>query len=76
MKLGILLDPLEDIKIQKDSTYAIAREAVARAHELFVFHQEDLTLRDGPTSGARAQAASDPEHWYSTGEPTMMPLVI
>jgi glutathione synthase len=77
MKFGILLDPLEDIKIQKDSTYAMAREAASRGHELFVFHQEDLTLRDGHVyaRSRELKLQADPHHWYSTGEPSVTALV-
>jgi glutathione synthase len=76
MKLGIVLDPLEDVKTYKDSTYAIMREAAARGHSLFVMEQHDLLLRDGRVLGfARSLTLLDSaEFWYSVQEPQETPL--
>ena len=76
MKLGIVLDPLEDVKTYKDSTYAIMREAAARGHSLFVMQQQDLFLRDAQVFGfARSLTLLDSaEIWYSVQEPRETPL--
>jgi len=42
MKLAFIVDPLDDFKLEKDTTYAIMREAAARGHELHVMQQDDL----------------------------------
>jgi len=42
MKLALIVDPLDDFKLEKDTTYAIMREAAARGHELHVMQQDDL----------------------------------
>ena len=54
MKLAFILDPLDSLKIAKDTSVAIMREAARRGHQLFVAEQGDLLLRDGR---ARLQAA-------------------
>ncbi|MFZ3087748.1 MAG: glutathione synthase [Methylotenera sp.] len=45
MKLVFILDPLESLKIYKDTSLAIMREASQRGHSLFVSMQHDLFLR-------------------------------
>ena len=45
MKLVFILDPLESLKSNKDTSLAIMREANQRGHELFVSMQHDLFLR-------------------------------
>ena len=42
MKLGIVMDPIRDINIKKDSTFAMLLEAQRRGHELFYFERPDL----------------------------------
>jgi glutathione synthase len=41
------MDPIEDIDIDGDSTFALALEAQARGHGLFHYLTGDLSLRDG-----------------------------
>lgn len=45
LKLLFILDPLESLKSEKDTSLAIMREAGNRGHELFVSMQHDLFLR-------------------------------
>jgi glutathione synthase len=70
MKLAFILDPLESIKIYKDSSYAMMREAVRRGHSLAVLHQEDLMWKDRQVRAfTRALLLKDdPHHWYELGE--------
>ena len=42
MRLLIVLDPLDTLKIYKDSTYAMMVEAARRGHALFVCGPQDL----------------------------------
>ena len=53
MRLAFIVDPLDEFKIYKDTTYAIMREASARGHEVHALHQGDLAwTRDGVTGNA------------------------
>ncbi len=53
MKLAFIVDPLDEFKLYKDTTYAIMREAAARGHELYSMHQGDLAwTRSGVTGYA------------------------
>ncbi len=45
LKLLFILDPLESLKNEKDTSLAIMREASHRGHALFVSMQHDLFLR-------------------------------
>ncbi len=38
MKLVFILDPLDQLKIEKDTSLAIMREAASRGHELICQH--------------------------------------
>lgn len=55
MKLLFILDPLDNLKIYKDTSLAIMREAGQRGHMLFVSMQHDLFLR-GDQAKIRTQA--------------------
>jgi glutathione synthase len=53
VKLAFIVDPLDEFKIYKDTTYAIMREAAARGHELYTMHQGGLAwTRNGVTGYA------------------------
>jgi glutathione synthase len=76
MKLAFVLDPLDDIKIYKDSSYAMMEEAFRRGHELSVLHQEDILCRAGAVSGIAAgiTLTGDKSAWYALGEKREVPL--
>lgn len=76
MKLAIILDPLESIKIYKDSTYAVMRAAHARGHELYVMEQHEMVLRDGAVAGfvRKLDLVDDELHWYALETPAWRAL--
>ena len=79
MRLSFILDRLDSIKIYKDSSFAMMREAAARGHKLFVMHQEDLAWKGGMTVGfARplklTGVESDGHEWYRAEEAKETPL--
>lgn len=66
MRIALILDPLDDLKVYKDTSLAIMREAANRGHELFVAEQSDLLLRSGKTVlMAAAFRFTEGEPWYS-----------
>ncbi|MBZ0104437.1 MAG: glutathione synthase [Sulfuricella denitrificans] len=71
MKLAIILDPLESLKIYKDSTYAVMREAHARGHELFVMEQHELILDEGRVRAhvRRIDLKGEGPDWYALEAP-------
>lgn len=47
LTIGIVMDPIDHIKISKDTSFAMALEAQARGHALVYMELGDLYLRDG-----------------------------
>jgi len=47
MRVGIVMDPIGDIKPHKDSSFAMLLEAQRRGHELCYMQPEDLYLQNG-----------------------------
>jgi len=47
LTVAIQMDPIEAVKIDADSTFALALEAQARGHRLFYYGPRQLSLRDG-----------------------------
>ena len=47
IRLGVVMDPIGPINIQKDSTYAMLLEAQVRGWSIAYMEQGDLYLRDG-----------------------------
>lgn len=79
MKLAFILDPLEAIKIGKDSSYAMMREAVTRGHQIYAMHQEDIIWRDNAVVSRVSALTLDikavqGERWYRAGEKKAMAL--
>jgi len=76
MKLAFILDPLDDIKTYKDSSYAMMQEAARRGHELFVLHQADIVCRDGAVSGRAAaiRLTGEKTAWYALDDRRELPL--
>ncbi len=76
IRLGVVMDPIEDIKYAKDSTLAMLLAAQARGFELVYMEQNDLSLRDG-RAFARMRPLSvkaDANDWFNLGEPKVAPL--
>lgn len=70
MKLAFVLDPLEQIKTYKDSSYAMMEAAAARGHALYVLRQEDMLCRDGKVQALAAslRLTGDKKAWFELGE--------
>lgn len=68
MKLVFILDPLPSLKIYKDTSLAIMREASQRGHRLFVSMQHDLFLR-GSQARIRTQSFEFTSDGYELGIP-------
>jgi len=47
LAVAIQMDPIEGIDINADSTFALALEAQARGHALFIYQPQQLAFRDG-----------------------------
>ena len=47
LKVALQMDPITNVDIDADSTFAIGLEAQNRGHELFYYHPDDLIYEDG-----------------------------
>jgi len=70
IKLGILMDPIKDINIKKDSSFAMLMEAQSRGYEMYYLEMNDLYLEHGHTYARVAQVTvkNDPNDFYQLGE--------
>ena len=70
-RLAVVMDPIQHIKVAKDSTLAMLLAAQARGWPLLYLEQRDLWLRDGVACGRvrPLKVFDDPGHWFELGEP-------
>jgi glutathione synthase len=76
IRLLVVMDPIDHIKYQKDTTLALLLAAQQRGYALHYAEMADLLLADGE---ARARtrplsARSDPKDWFTLGASTMNKL--
>ncbi len=76
MNIAFIIDPLDSLKIYKDSTFAMMREASRRGHTLFVLEQHELFVRDNQVQASNRQLTltGDESHWYRLGATQISPL--
>jgi glutathione synthase len=76
MNIAFIIDPLDSLKIYKDSTFAMMREAARRGHALFVLEQHELFVRDNQVQATNRQLTltGDESHWYRLGATQISPL--
>ena len=55
MKLAFIVDPLDEFKIYKDTSFAMMREAAARGCELYTLQQADIFWRKHRVAGHAAR---------------------
>ncbi len=65
-KIAVLMDPIEHIKVAKDTSLAMMLAAQRRGWQLYYIQRKNLYMRDGKPA-ARVQSVKvfdDPAHWY------------
>lgn len=70
LNIGILMDPISQIKPYKDSTLAMMLAAQKKGWTLYYMQQQDLSLQDQQLR-INAQAVTvfdNNQHWYELGE--------
>ncbi|MET4161662.1 glutathione synthase [Marinobacterium sp. MBR-111] len=70
IKVGVVMDPIEQITYKKDSSLAMLWAAQRKGWELHYMEQQHLFLRDGKVKGQMAplKVAMDPDNWFEHGE--------
>lgn len=76
IKLGIVMDPITDINIKKDSSFAMLLAAQSRGYQLFYMEMQDLAMVNGKAmANMRALSVKpDPDNWFELGEHVDTPL--
>lgn len=69
LDVAVLMDPIERIKIKKDSTFAMLLEAQRRGHRIGYLEPGSLAMREGVPEARSAELAvrDDPTGWYECG---------
>ncbi|MGH8040992.1 MAG: glutathione synthase [Rudaea sp.] len=67
LAVAVLMDPIDSIHPQKDSTFAMLLEAQRRGHRLFYLTQGALAVREGTPWGyaAALHVRDDARDWFS-----------
>jgi glutathione synthase len=70
IRIGVVMDPIEDINFKKDSSLAMLWAAQRKGWSIFYMEQSDLYSRDGQVKARMAPitVAMDPENWFERGE--------
>ncbi len=65
-KIAVVMDPVDQIHIDKDTTFVLMLEAQRRGHELYYLELEDLFIRGGTPFGRfhRIQVARATPHFH------------
>jgi glutathione synthase len=76
VKLGVVMDPIGSIHVDKDSSFAMLCEAQRRGWEIHYLEQADLGLRDGQPYGRLRRLHPRPgrEPWFEFLGETVQPL--
>lgn len=51
LKIGVVMDPIDKINIDKDTTFVMMLEAEARGHEVYYMELDDLSIRGAVPEG-------------------------
>jgi len=70
IKLGIVMDPISQVNVKKDSSMAMMFEAQKRGYEIYYMEMNDLYLEQGQcrASAQTIRVFDNPEHWYELDE--------
>ena len=70
IKLGVVMDPISQVNVKKDSSMAMMFEAQRRGYEIYYIEMDDLYLDRGVcrASASIVKVYDNPEHWYDLEE--------
>lgn len=70
LKLGIVMDPIADINIKKDTSFAMLLAAQKRGYSLYYMEMNDLYLQDGEAFGTYRPLTvkKNQNQWFHLGE--------
>ncbi len=70
IKLGVVMDPISQVKVKKDSSMAMMLEAQKRGYEIYYIEMADLYLYQGQCRATTRQVKvfDDENHWYELAD--------
>ncbi|WP_283630159.1 glutathione synthase [Shewanella baltica] len=76
IKLGIVMDPISEINIKKDSSFAMLMAAQDRGYQLFYMEMADLAMVNGVAMANMRPLTviNDASKWYELGESQDTPM--
>ena len=74
--IGIVMDPISQINIKKDSSFAMLLAAQAKGWSIFYMEQQDLFLHQGIVSASMKslKVLDNTDNWYQLGNTQSIPL--
>ena len=76
IKVGVLMDPIQNINYKKDSTLAMLWAAQDRGWDISYLEQSDLYLNEGQAraNSREIKVFRDPKRWFEFGDQADLPL--
>ena len=76
MKLGVVMDPIEDINFKKDSSLAMMIEAQNKNHQITYMTSSSLFIKSGKAfaKSSTIEVRDDASDWFSLGEEELIEL--
>lgn len=76
VKLGVVMDPIENVNYKKDSTMAMLWAAADRGWDISYMTPQDIFLEQGEALASMAplKVFRDPDHFYEKGQAAVRPL--
>jgi glutathione synthase len=70
IKLGVVMDPISQVNVKKDSSMAMMFEAQKRGYEIYYMEMKDLYLDQGQcrATAQKLKVFDNAEHWYELDE--------
>ncbi|GHF95202.1 glutathione synthase [Thalassotalea marina] len=70
IKIGVVMDPISQVKVKKDSSMAMMLEAQSRGYEIHYMEMSDLYLIQGECRATtqKVKVFDDENHWYELGD--------
>ncbi len=70
VKMGIVMDPISQVTVAKDSSMAMMLEAQKRGYEIYYMEMKDLYLDRGQAraSTQKVKVFDDAQHWYELSD--------
>jgi glutathione synthase len=76
IKVGVVMDPIDQINITKDSTFAMLLEMQRRKWDVFYIEANDIFSRDGKVFArtCKLQVQDDRNNWFKFSSMNILPL--